>query len=259
MKTRIMTSNIWGDYFGNEVEGRDEQLFNIYKKYSPDVLGLQEMTKGWYASPIWETLSAEYSFVGADIFSSANYTPMLCKTEKFDLAEKGFLLFPETPDSSKSLTWAVLSDKESGKKAAFCNVHFMWKTGAEWDAIRVKNAECTVLKMRELAAKYGCPAFAFGDMNCTVTQPAFDYFRKEGIGDLFTADETAEKFTTEHGDPVRGADGKFHGKLLDEDFRSSIDHIVGIGEYSVKKYRLVYDADALDATDHTPVYADVEY
>ena len=29
---RIMTSNIWGDYFGNEVSSREGQLYSVYKK-----------------------------------------------------------------------------------------------------------------------------------------------------------------------------------------------------------------------------------
>ena len=32
---RVMTSNIWGDYFGNEVQVREDQLFEVYSKYAP--------------------------------------------------------------------------------------------------------------------------------------------------------------------------------------------------------------------------------
>ena len=53
---RIMTSNIWGDYFNNPVELRQEGLLNVFKKYSPDVLGLQEVTKSWYESKIFKEL-----------------------------------------------------------------------------------------------------------------------------------------------------------------------------------------------------------
>ena len=37
---RIMTSNIWGDYFGNPVDERLDQVLTIYRKYAPDILGL---------------------------------------------------------------------------------------------------------------------------------------------------------------------------------------------------------------------------
>ena len=39
MNVRIMTSNIWGDYFGNEVTRREDQLFEVYMKYAADVIG----------------------------------------------------------------------------------------------------------------------------------------------------------------------------------------------------------------------------
>ena len=39
-----MTSNVWGNYFGNEVEVRDVQLLGVMKKYAPDVIGMQEVT-----------------------------------------------------------------------------------------------------------------------------------------------------------------------------------------------------------------------
>ena len=39
----------------------------------------------------------------------------------------------------------------------------------------------------------------------------------------------------------------------------SIDHMVGYGEgYKVSEYYIVEDQDALDATDHSPVYVDIE-
>lgn len=41
MKLRLMTSNIWGDYFGNPVEGRAEQLAAVYLHHKPDIIGLQ--------------------------------------------------------------------------------------------------------------------------------------------------------------------------------------------------------------------------
>ncbi len=63
-----------------------------------------------------------------------------------------------------------------------------------------------------------------------------------------------------HGNPIRGADGRFHGKKTVENCESSIDHIIGMGaDFTVKQYRIVEDQDALDATDHSPVYADVDF
>jgi endonuclease/exonuclease/phosphatase family metal-dependent hydrolase len=44
------------------------------------------------------------------------------------------------------------------------------------------------------------------------------------------------------------------------DYMASIDHIVGLGDgYKVLQYRVVEDQDALDASDHSPVFADIEF
>ena len=37
---RIMTHNIWGDYFGNCVDERIDDALEIYRQYTPDVIGV---------------------------------------------------------------------------------------------------------------------------------------------------------------------------------------------------------------------------
>ena len=73
---RIMTSNIWGDYFNNSTIGRDDKLYGVYQKYAPDVIGFQEVTKGWYESSLFEKLSKDYYFIGTELFGSKNYVPI---------------------------------------------------------------------------------------------------------------------------------------------------------------------------------------
>ncbi len=116
-----MTSNIWGDYFGNEVQIREDQLFDVYTKYAPDVIGFQEVTPGWYESSIFGKLSGEYSFIGTEVFDSNNYVPIAIK-KKYSLIAKGFEYLENTPDQSKAITWAVVDDGEH--KVAVCNTHF---------------------------------------------------------------------------------------------------------------------------------------
>lgn len=46
--------------------------------------------------------------------------------------------------------------------------------------------------------------------------------------------------------------------MTEKDHTYSIDHIVAYGEgYKVLTYKIVADQYALDATDHSPVYADI--
>ena len=56
MPLKFMTFNIWGDYFGNPVEEREAGVEATILKGRPDVVSLQEVTPGWYASPMFSHL-----------------------------------------------------------------------------------------------------------------------------------------------------------------------------------------------------------
>ena len=87
-----MTSNIWGDYFGNEVSGRDEELERVYRRYMPDVLGLQEMTGSWHRSQVLERLSDEYAFVPAPTEENPDFTPLLYRKGKLSVVDSGYCI-----------------------------------------------------------------------------------------------------------------------------------------------------------------------
>ena len=38
---RIMSFNIWGDYFGNPVNEREDGIGRVISVYSPDILSMQ--------------------------------------------------------------------------------------------------------------------------------------------------------------------------------------------------------------------------
>ncbi|MBR4959484.1 MAG: endonuclease/exonuclease/phosphatase family protein [Clostridia bacterium] len=252
---RIMTSNIWGDYFGNPVDVRIDQILSMYRKYSPDILGLQEITPGWYGSGLFEALSDEYIPVGTERTGNSNYVPFLYK-KHLKLLAKGYEYLTNTPDASKAITWAVLRDGE--QLFAVCNTHFWWKSGPEHDNIRVENAVQLASLMQEIYRRWHCPVFAFGDMNTLVTSGVFTVYAGNHIRHLWDLAEAKTDIGSHHGDPVKGEDGRYHGKTTDKPHTGSIDHIVALGDgFTVAGYTVVEDQDALDATDHSPVYADV--
>ena len=290
---RIMTSNIWGDYFDNPTRGRDDNLYRVYKKYSPDVIGFQEVTRGWYKSSLFERLRGEYYFVGMDGFDCNNYVPLAIKKD-ICLIDSGFEYLKDTPDSSKAITWAVV--KQNGVVIGLCNTHFWWKRGDASQAVdlsadpkgsngevhcmlRIKNARQLTQLMKEIGGKYLCPVFAFGDMNATVTEGIFEVYNQNGIKNLIDISEKKDTACSIHGDPVKDENGVFHGEIASDDYIaslrremllpqmencegcfSSIDHIIGLGErFIVEQYRVIEDKQALDATDHSPVYADISF
>ena len=256
---RIMTSNIWGDYFGNPVSQRAEQLYDVFQKYNPDILGFQEITESWYKSPLFEKLNRDYQFVGTELRDNDNYVPLIYKKEKFTLLAKGYERLFDTHDPSKAITWAVLESKEDANRFVVCNTHFWWMQGKqEHNVIRNKNAMQLSKLMKVLKEKFECDVFAFGDMNTTISSDIFKVYAKNGIKHLYDLAEEKDNISSHHGDPLRGEDDKYHGSKTFKDSTHSIDHIIALGEeFKVMQYRIVEDQDALDATDHSPVYVDI--
>ncbi|MBQ4120060.1 MAG: hypothetical protein IJD45_06700 [Clostridia bacterium] len=254
---RIMTSNIWGDYFGNPVNVREDLLYGIFKKYSPDILGMQEYTSGWYKGNLYTWLSGEYYPVGTELYNNINYVPMAIKKE-YKLLNYGYEYLENTPDISKGITWAVL--EKDGKVFAVCNTHFWWRIGEEHEVIRAENALQLTNLMKHLHNRYNCPVFAFGDMNALLSSKVFEVYQANGIDHLHDLAQVKDDVSTHHGDPVLGEDGRYHGKKTQNDKHYSYDHIVALGEgIKVSQYRVIEDIEALDATDHSPVYVDVEF
>ena len=281
MKLKIMTNNIWGDYFGNPVSVREGGIFETYEKYAPDVLGFQEVTKNWYSGKMFsEWLTANYELVGSEAGGCKNYVPMAFRKDKgFVVLEKGYMLLPETPDDSKAITFVVLKACD-GTVFAVCNTHFWWMRGEEEHNVnREKNAKQLSRLMHALHERFECPVFAFGDMNGAMPETLFDVYRKNGIKALIEMTDERDTACSIHGDPRRGDDGFYHGtrvtreylerhrKLMDltadestPDYLASIDHIIGMGDnFKVLQYRVIEHQDALDATDHSPVFADGEF
>ena len=44
LTVRIVTANIWGDYFGNPVRDREGAFLDAFIQYGADVIGMQECT-----------------------------------------------------------------------------------------------------------------------------------------------------------------------------------------------------------------------
>ncbi len=252
---RIMTMNIWGDYFGNEVETRFSGIYAAAVKYSPDILGLQEMTESWYKSDLLQKLT-DYRAVAFE----ENFVPLLFKKDKFDLLECGYEQYNDTPDPSKGITWAVLKEKETDKIIAAFNTHFWWmERNAADDELRRQNAEQLYNRMMLVKKLYGADIVAFGDLNSREDSLSIQYLESVGLYTSYKLTDKFSKNSSWHRNPERGEDGLYHGKTTDEDMSVSLDHILlEKGKLCVLEQRVVEDQYILDATDHSPVYIDIE-
>lgn len=252
---RIMTCNIWGDYFHNPVKDRMGGYETLFSEYKPDIVGFQECTAGWYGSGFFEAIEKDYSLYR---LIDKNYTPILVRKERFSLLSCGFRLYSRTPDASKGYTYLVLKDNATDKALGVINTHFWWKVGEEHDRIREENARELGLCARNIVAAFGCPVYAFGDLNCRYHESPFRILASEGFLRTIDSAREADEMSSHHGDPVLGEDGKWHGRKTENDKNHSLDHILFMnGTESIFRYRVVCDPYILDSSDHSPVYIDI--
>lgn len=260
MHLRIMTANIWGDYFQNPVSLRENAFTAAFERYKPDIIGLQEMTQSWYDSRMFNAMQAQYAVVGMVCGSHENYVPLAYNKQRFTLLECGFKRYSNTPDRSKAITYAALEDGNCGQCFCVCNTHFWWKTGPEHDKIRLRNADELIACMRMLRQDYAAPVFAFGDLNCRIDSGVFERFTENGVVRLYDWAKERCMLTSHHGDPVLGTEGLYHGSIAQASQEASIDHIIGMCDTRrciVHAYQLALDQSLIDASDHSPVYADI--
>jgi endonuclease/exonuclease/phosphatase family metal-dependent hydrolase len=258
---RLMTSNIWGDYFGNEVAVREDQLFEVYQKYACDVIGIQEVTPLWHSSALMTNMKAAgYLILNDAPVGVDSYNVLFVKGDRFTVRKSGFEQLTHTEDLSKNIQWAVLIDKKTEQRIVVCTTHFEYRGGPQYDEAREFNAEQLVWRMQYLMKRYECvAAFGFGDMNAGLSSSIFKVYEKRGMKQMADLAPTYPAFSTYHGYPVRGEDGRYHGKTTQNLYAMSLDHIVGTaGDYKVLDYQIVTDQAALDATDHSPVFVDLE-
>lgn len=255
---RIMTCNIWGDYFGNPVPPRASLLKIVFNRYDADILGFQETTANWWSSEAFEDLKKNYTAVPTETDGRVNYTPLFYRTSRFELLESGWNLFHEKLDVSKGWTCAVLKEKESRKVFAVFNTHFWWQLELKDEIIRRYNAMEMTHAMKQIAAAYQCPVFFMGDLNCRYTSSTWEFLKGNGWKTSYCCTDDHSTYSSNHYNPVINADGTCTGKTTDEPKEFSIDHI-GIPEgVKVLRQYAVIDREALNASDHSPVYADVE-
>lgn len=235
--------------------------FTAYIKIiPPDVIGFQEITVAWNESGLFEKLADEYNFVGTHILDTVSFVPLAVK-KNYNLLADGFEYFDDTPDKTKAITWAVIKDDRAEKVFGVCNTHFWWMARNEEDfRIREKNAVQTAMLMQYLSKRFDCPVFAFGDMNCGRDSAVFKtIYPSFSIKHLYDCTQNRDNISSHHGDPIIGDGGVCVGKKTSDDHTHSLDHIIAYGKnFNVTQYRVVEEKYALDATDHSPVYADIE-
>lgn len=257
---RIMSFNILASDLNNKppVAGRDDGVVSVIERYAPDVVGMQEVNAEWY-----EALGGKlkkYRFVNWDnnkIGGFVNYSTIAYNTEKLTLIEYFQKRYAVSESKNcRNITWALFEDNATKKQFIFISTHWALTEEARiFEAIELAG----IVKMLEFT--FDVPVFSVGDYNAKEDRDEYYVFTE--LSGLKSAKKEAKirglVCRTWHlGDSTNpwklGADS-FKQENINTD--KSIDHIFASPETEVLYYDTVADSDALSASDHCPIYADV--
>ncbi|MCQ2414106.1 MAG: hypothetical protein MJ082_04860, partial [Clostridia bacterium] len=142
-RLRLMSNNQWKmddncsewEAKGLDCSGevRERGFAALYHELAPDVVGLQEVSFKMADFLVRDlaALGDKYALLfGRD-------TPIIYRTDKFELVDSDFALFPESVpgfdgifnnNQSKSYCIAAFRVKENGKMFVFATTHLWWKS-----------------------------------------------------------------------------------------------------------------------------------
>ena len=275
---RIMSFNVLADDWNNKPAVTDEranQGFNTIERYQPDVVGLQEFDDAWYSKA--KTLLDGYKVINADNnkpFGATNYSTLAYNTSKVKVIEysQEALFTNDTPNVCRNVTIGVfefIAGENIGKQFMVSSTH--------WDLTetnRIIQASDLVGKLKKWEEKYpDLPLVMTGDFNTREETTSYNTFMNEGdyIDTKLEAQEKGIIGNSVHlGTPMRTSDRDYknpnHIYRGPATFSSAnilmgtcIDHIFATTDVTSLYHSLIIDEDALNASDHAPIYSDLQF
>lgn len=255
---RIMSHNIWC----GEVHNRDLHLAEIYFRHAPDVLALQEMTQNLYDSRLLSLLEEKYELLKPDTQGLLDNTPLLVRRGVFDVVKCGWHIYDGLNNhKSKSLAWALLRKTDDGSEIGVISTHYWWQAGPESDLARVYDAKQLTAYAHFMQVEYGVPVVAMGDLNMRIGAPGYIEMTSTGAMDMRMAGvEYASRSNTHHPYAVYNPEsGEYeNGPMPKGSHLNAIDHmfVYGHEQLDVRVFNVVTEQEALDVSDHCPIYVD---
>ncbi|MBQ7060134.1 MAG: endonuclease/exonuclease/phosphatase family protein [Firmicutes bacterium] len=243
---RVMSFNISGWNYKNT----KNLVPRVIEEYDPDLVGLQECTYDFYKK--LSSSLPQYEWIGVGRESGdrskncGEMSAILYRKDKFSVIDSGTFWLSETPDQvSKGwdgdyiriCTWAVLENRETGKRLAHVNTHLEnVDDGSGWTA-QEKGAAMVL----EKTLSFDLPLILTGDLNFEKSSRFYQSYLDAGMQD------TQEI-----------AASSMEGLTCGEEH---IDYILvnpAVGD--VLSYKIVRDSyDGKFPSDHYPIYADIRF
>lgn len=251
---RIMSYNVlhpdWNDRIA--ITGRDQNFITVINRYMPDVVGLQEAGAKWHK--FWKKELIDTGVYGvacrksnAEGFTYCT-TAFLYNPNTVKLVDE-YLLDLDKNSATRVLAVAVFEMLSDGTRFVVGNTHTAPSNAPE-EYNRHFN---DLMKMipAEMEKYAGLPFILTGDYN---TDEEFDMFPTfmNSVG-VKSAKAEADVMVREHATYKGWGDEE-----LNPERRYVVDHIFVNDQTDVKLYDVVVDQEAQEASDHLPVYADID-
>ncbi len=189
--------------------------------------------------------------------ANKNFTPVYYKKDKFTVIDSGYFLYSGLNDAdSKSVSWGVFSEKETGAEFCIASTHFWWMFESEKDNLqRLENVKELKAFCEEIIKKYSVPVIIGGDFNNgeNADQGDMPYKKmlEEGFSDIRLSAKKTTDVLTHHTEPVLKEDGTWEN--ADMPVRT-IDYIFTYGEGAkALEFDILTSAKALVSSDHCPL------
>lgn len=246
---RVMSFNIQAEMWNDmpPIAGRDLKLATVLYCYSPDVVGLQEVTADWYRA-IDSLMSGTYEFAVRRIpAGGVDYSTLLYNTERVELLESGCEVYSLGNDPKlRNLTWGHFRRKSDGATFIVTSTHWDLSSNAHMQKVQaIENAK----HVNELYKRFNCPIFCTGDYNESEKTEDFTTF----LSSTGMQDPKYSAAVVNRG----GKSTHTRGSTPATDSSLCIDHIATTGGVDVRYYNTLIAQTALDVSDHCPIYIDV--
>ncbi|MBE6596424.1 MAG: hypothetical protein E7641_02030 [Ruminococcaceae bacterium] len=288
---RVATSNVYFHHFRvvypNATEAEKQAAVDNHVKsmmeIDADVLCLQEVSDKMYGSYDYkyqtrlnprlrqkgytEAAATVGEFPAGSTSSNlvgVNYTPIWYRANVLTLEACEHVFYTSVgynPDgglsSSKSFTWALFTEKATGKQFIAISTHMTWAGDAVVSNIlRKLDASEVMMKVSELEKKYNVPIMVMGDFN---SDPTTDPYKVMLGGNLVNAKTVAK-------DVINGAYATYHtfptlsnktaGRYTPL-LGKAIDHIFVSREgLNIKNYQTLISDNIISSSDHIPLSID---
>lgn len=235
----------------NQWKNRTARVYDLLKKYDPDLLGVQEALPN-QVEDLKENLTG-YDFVGMgreDGKRKGEFSGIFYKKNRFDLKLQNTRWLSQTPDvpGSKSwdaaitriVTYVIIKEKITGQEIAYFNTHFD-HIGKE---ARANSAGLIKTFIAEVCRDKKMPVIVSGDFNSQPAEAPYQRMIKPDAITLYDSRPPESKAGTFCGFKVGGMDCR------------TLDYIFHSADWKTTAYLVIEDNNGTYyPSDHLPVMA----